>query len=331
MSSPSPLLAVKDLRVQFGTGPRCARVVDGVSFTVRPGQTTAIVGESGSGKSVTVRAILGLLPGSARVSGSVLFQGTELLGLSERAMRPRRGRDFAMIFQDPSRALDPTMRVGTQIAEAIRVHEDVSRADAQARAVKLLQRVRMPSAQQRYKEYPHQLSGGMRQRVMIAMALAGRPALLIADEATTALDVTTQAQIMSLLAELQAEYHMAMLVITHDMRLAASYSSQVVVMYAGRVVERASTETLFASVRMPYTRALLDAVPQLDSMPHTQLPVIAGRSPVLASLTAGCAFEPRCARAQDNCRQQRPELTEHEPGHLWSCFHPMQSEERCRR
>jgi len=328
MSVETPLLQVNDLRVEFGTGSRRARVVDGMSLALERGSTTAIVGESGSGKTMSSRAIVGLLPETARVSGSVKFEGSELLGLDEKSLRPRRGRDFAMIFQDPSRALNPTMRVGKQIGEAIRAQEHVSRDEVKERSIELLRRVRIPSPAQRYGEYPHQLSGGMRQRVMIAMALAGRPKLLVADEATTALDVTTQSQIMDLLMDLQAEFDMAMLLITHDMGLAASYTSEVAVMYAGRVVERASTKNLFAHVRMPYTNVLLNAVPRLDATPHALLPMVPGQPPDLSALAPGCAFEPRCANAQAQCREKRPELVEHEPGHQWACLNPVGSEDR---
>jgi oligopeptide/dipeptide ABC transporter ATP-binding protein len=320
------LLAVRDLRVQFLQSNRVVRAVDGVNYSLDRGKTLAIIGESGSGKTVSSRAIMGLLPRDALVSGSALFEGIELIGMSERAMRRHRGSDFAMVFQDPARSLNPTMRIGTQLTEAIREHLPLSRAAAKERAIELLQMVRLPLAAQRFLEYPHQLSGGMRQRVMIAMALSCRPKLLIADEATTALDVTTQAQIMELLMELQRELNMALVLISHDMGLAASFTDNVAVMYAGRVVEQASTQELFADVRMPYTVALLNAIPRMDREPHSDLPVVPGRPPDLTMLPNGCSFSPRCPSVQDDCQLGVPELRENPPGHWCACFHPLESQ-----
>ena len=322
-TSDVPLLEVKDLRVRFTQNGRTVRAVDGVNYSLWPGRTLAIIGESGSGKTVSSRAIMGLLPDTARISGSARFEGVELLGMSDKELRIRRGPDFAMVFQDPARSLNPTMKIGTQITEAIRSHFDVSRDEAKKRAVELLQMVRLPSAETRFSEYPHQLSGGMRQRVMIAIALACRPKLLIADEATTALDVTTQAQIMELLEDLQHELNMALIMISHDMGLAASFTDEVVVMYAGRVVEQAPTRQLFSAVRMPYTKVLLDAIPRLENSPHTLLPVVQGRPPDLTNLPAGCSFSPRCPYVQDDCMESEPPLLEHEPHHIWACFHPI--------
>jgi oligopeptide/dipeptide ABC transporter ATP-binding protein len=317
-----PLLEVRELRVDFRHGGRSLRAVDGLSYALPVGRTLAVIGESGSGKTVSSRAIMGLLPRSATVSGSVRFDGEELLGLSDRAMRRHRGADIAMVFQDPSRSLNPTMRIGAQIAEAVRAHASVDRGAARDRALELLKLVRLPSPEQRLHEYAHQLSGGMRQRVVIAIALASKPRLLIADEATTALDVTTQAQIMELLRELQRQLGMALVMISHDLGLAASFADEVVVMYAGRAVEQAPTRELFAHVRMPYTKALLDAIPRLERPPHTPLPVVAGRPPDLASLPAGCPFAPRCPKAQDLCRETAPPLEEGSPGHRWACWFP---------
>ena len=322
------LLEVEDLTVTFpGRKNTEIRAVDGVSYCVCPGQTLAIVGESGSGKTVSCRAVMGLLPPSAVVTGSARFSGAQLIGLTDEQLRRHRGANVAMVFQDPARSLNPTMRVGAQIAEAVRVHHDVSRAAARKQAVDLLRLVHIPLPERRSAEYPHQLSGGMRQRVMIAMALACRPRLLIADEATTALDVTTQAQIMELLLELQAELGMTLILISHDLGLAGAYADEVIVMYAGRIVEQAPAPRLFGQVRMPYTQALFEAIPRLERPAHAPLPVIGGRPPDAAALDpgtpAGCSFAPRCRRAAGDCLAVAPPLAEHEPGHRWACWHPV--------
>jgi oligopeptide/dipeptide ABC transporter ATP-binding protein len=318
-----PLLQVENLRVTFTGQGRPVRAVDGVSYRVYPGQTLAIVGESGSGKTVSCRAVMGLLPSAATIAGSARFAGTQLIGLTDDQLRRHRGADVAMVFQDPTRSLNPTMRIGGQIAEAVRAHRPVTKAQAREQAVELLRLVRIPLPERRCTEYPHQLSGGMRQRVMIAIALACRPRLLIADEATTALDVTTQAQIMELLLELQAELGMTLMLISHDLGLAASYADEVIVMYAGRIVEQAPATLLFSRVRMPYTQALLEAIPRLERPAHSPLPVIGGRPPDLSALPAGCSFAPRCRHAADDCRAAGPPLAEHEPGHRWACWHPV--------
>jgi oligopeptide/dipeptide ABC transporter ATP-binding protein len=322
------LLEVEDLRVAFAAGGREVRAVDGISYSVRPGATLAIIGESGSGKTVSCRAIMGLLPGGTIITGSARLRGSELIGLSDSELRRHRGSDMAMVFQDPARSLNPTMRIGFQIAEAVRTHRKVSRREAQAQAIELLRLVRIPVADRRFHEYPHQLSGGMRQRVMIAIALACRPKLLIADEATTALDVTTQAQIMELLLELQRELDMALIMISHDLGLAASYADEVIVMYAGKVVEQAPASRLFGAggaVRMRYTQALLDAIPHLERSAHTLLPVVSGRPPDPTALPPGCSFAPRCQHAADDCRAKAPMLAEHAPGHSWACWHPCEN------
>jgi oligopeptide/dipeptide ABC transporter ATP-binding protein len=322
------LLEVEDLRVAFAAGGREVRAVDGISYKVEPGRTLAIIGESGSGKTVGCRAIMGLLPTGTVISGSARLRGTELIGLSDSQLRKHRGSDMAMVFQDPARSLNPTMRVGNQITEAIRTHRKVSKKEAHDQAVELLRLVRIPAPERRFHEYPHQLSGGMRQRVVIAMALACRPKLLIADEATTALDVTTQAQIMELLLELQQELDMALLFISHDLGLAASYADEVVVMYAGKIVEQAPAKQLFGAngtVKMRYTRALLDAIPHLDRPAHTELPVVSGRPPDVTVLAVGCSFAPRCPSAADDCTAKAPALTEHAPGHRWACWHPCEN------
>jgi oligopeptide/dipeptide ABC transporter ATP-binding protein len=318
----SPLLEIRDLRVEFRLRDRRIRAVDGLSYSVDGGQTLAVIGESGSGKTVSSRAVMGLLPGTASVSGSARFDGQELIGLPERQLQEHRGASIAMVFQDPSRSLNPTMRIGSQITEAIRAHLPLEQAAARERALELLELVRLPSPNQRFFEYPHQLSGGMRQRVVIAIALAPGPRLLIADEATSSLDVTTQAQIMELLADLQRDLGMALVMISHDLGLAASFADEVVVMYAGRAVEHAPTRQLFAQVRMPYTKALLDAIPRIERPPHSTLHVVPGRPPDLAALPPGCPFAPRCPNVRDRCREVAPALTEQEPGHSWACWYP---------
>ena len=322
------LLEVEDLRVAFAAGGREIRAVDGISYAVEPGRTLAIIGESGSGKTVGCRAIMGLLPQGTAISGSARLRGSELIGLDDSELRKHRGTNLAMVFQDPARSLNPTMRVGNQITEAITTHRKVSKQEARIQAIELLRLVRIPAAERRFHEYPHQLSGGMRQRVMIAIALACRPKLLIADEATTALDVTTQAQIMDLLLELQRELDMALILISHDLGLAASYADEVIVMYAGKIVEQAPAARLFGrdgTVRMRYTRALLDAIPHLERPAHTDLPVIGGRPPDPTALPPGCSFAPRCAHAADDCLAKAPALTEHAPGHRWACWHPCEN------
>jgi len=251
-----------------------------------------------------------------------------MIGLNDSELRRHRGQDMAMIFQDPARSLNPTMRVGVQITEAIQTHRKVGKAEARAQAIELLRLVRIPAAERRFHEYPHQLSGGMRQRIMIAMALACRPKLLFADEATTALDVTTQAQIMELLLELQAELGMALILISHDLGLAASYADEVVVMYAGKIVEQAPARRLFGAggtVKMRYTRALLDAIPHLERAAHTELPVVSGRPPDPTALPVGCSFAPRCPAAEDDCTAKEPALAEHAAGHRWACYHPCEN------
>ncbi len=316
------LLQVEDLRVRFDQGGRRVNAVNGLSYQLQAGRTLAIVGESGSGKTVSSRALMGLLPSTATVSGSARIDGVELVGMPEQEMRRHRGADIAMIFQDPTRSLNPTMRIGTQITEAVRAHARIDPAAARRRALELLTLVRIPVPERRFHEYPHQLSGGMRQRVMIAIALASDPKLLIADEATTALDVTTQAQIMDLLAELRSRLGTAIILISHDLGLAASYADDVIVLYAGRAVEYAPTRILFAHMRMPYTRALLGAIPRLEREPHAPLPVTPGQPPDLTALPPGCAFEPRCPRAGAECRESRPPFVQHEMGHWWACWYP---------
>jgi oligopeptide/dipeptide ABC transporter ATP-binding protein len=320
-----PLLAVRDLRIAVHLGGRDVVAVDGVSFALSPGRTLGIVGESGSGKSLTARAIMGLLPANTRVTGGEIgFEGVDLCRLSDREMRRRRGAGLAMIFQDPLRALDPTMRVGKQIMEAIAAHQPVGRGEARRKALALLDAVRIPAAARRLDDYPHHLSGGMRQRVMIAIALAGRPRLLIADEPTTALDVTTQGEILELLRQLQSELEMAIVLITHDMGVAAECTDRIAVMYAGRLAEEGPTETVFAAPRMPYTRGLLDSVVDTDTTPHALLHAIGGRPPILTEMPSGCRFHPRCARATGQCAEGAPELGPDRRPHRWACWSPLE-------
>jgi oligopeptide/dipeptide ABC transporter ATP-binding protein len=317
-----PVLEVADLHVTFRSRLGTVYAVQGVSFAVEAGRTLALIGESGSGKTVSAQAIMGLLPRYADVSGSILFKGEQVVGRPEHDLRDYRGRNVAMVFQNPERSLNPTMRVGAQVTEAITTHLPMDRKQAHERAIELLEMVRIPVPERRFFEYPHQLSGGMRQRVVIAIALACGPDVLIADEATTALDVTTQAQIMDLLLDLQEQTGTALLMISHDLGLAASYAEDVVVMYAGKIVERASATDLFAGVRMPYTQALLDAIPRIELEPHVLLPVVGGRPPDMSVIQAGCPFAPRCPRVQQDCRDQAPPLREHEAGRWWACWHP---------
>jgi peptide/nickel transport system ATP-binding protein len=319
--TPPPLLAVADLRVAFeddrGT---LTHAVAGVSFSLAAGRTLGVVGESGCGKSVTALAIMGLLAnGSSRVSGSILFEGQELSSLPERRMRDLRGNRLAMIFQEPMTSLNPSFTVGDQIGETLVRHRGLSTSAARRVAIDMLERVRIPSAQVRVDEYPHKLSGGMRQRVMIAMALACAPALLIADEPTTALDVTIQAQILDLLQKLREETGTAIILITHDLGVVAETCDDVVVMYAGEIVETASAERLFAMPQHPYTVGLLGSIPTLGAR-RERLSTISGSVPGLASTFGGCRFSSRCPFADARCRAQAPPLAVMAAGHLSRCW-----------
>ena len=325
---PSPaapaVLEVNDLSVRFHPrGRGVVHAVSGLSYSVPSGRTVAIIGESGSGKTASSRAIMGLLPRSAQVSGSARLAGTELIGLGPRSLRRHRGRDVAMIFQDPARSLNPTMEVGPQIAEAIRAHNKVSRSEARERAIELFKLVRLSAPEQRYSEYPHQFSGGMRQRVMIAMALALSPRLLIADEPTTALDVTVQAQIMQLLTRLQSEEGMFLVLITHDLGVVADVADRVVLMYAGRVVETGPLREVYEHSAHPYTSGLMASVPALDG-PRDRLIPIQGSPPDLLSLPSGCSFRPRCQYADAVCADVEPDLRQlsGRPTHRAACHHP---------
>jgi oligopeptide/dipeptide ABC transporter ATP-binding protein len=323
-----PLLEVQDLRTYFSTREGDVKAVDGVSFDVDRGKTLGIVGESGCGKSVTALSIMGLIPKPpARiVSGSIRFEGKELTKLSERELENVRGNEVAMIFQDPMTSLNPTLKIGTQITEALTRHLDISGKDADKRAVELLEEVRIPRAKERLKDYPHRFSGGMRQRVMIAIALSCNPKLLIADEPTTALDVTVQAGVLDLLEELREEHQMAMIIITHDMGVVAEAADDVVVMYAGQIVEQASTLELFDHPEHPYTEALLGALPNLEGERgrEARLTSIPGRPPDLIDPPPACRFAPRCPHASldDYCTVEPPELRELRPGHWVRSAHP---------
>ncbi len=323
-SDVEPLLTVEDLRVHFHTDNGVVRAVDGVSWEVRPGETLGIVGESGSGKSVSAMTIMGLVPSPpARFpSGRIMFRGEDLLTASDHRLRALRGKEVSMIFQDPLTALNPVFKVGSQIAEVIRVHESMSRSAAKARAVDLLGEVGIPNPRGRAKEYPHQFSGGMRQRAMIAMALALNPALLLADEPTTALDVTVQAQIMELLETLQEQRGTAIVLITHDLGLVASHADRVMVMYAGRVAEYADTNGIYYHPRHAYSLGLLSSLARLDQRRADRLEPIPGSPPSLIRVPAGCPFHPRCSFATKVCRTVVPALTEQDiAGHLAACHH----------
>ncbi|MET8863370.1 ABC transporter ATP-binding protein [Nonomuraea sp. NPDC004580] len=306
-----PLLAVEDLHVEFHTRAGIVRAVNGVSYTVNPGETLAVLGESGSGKSVTAQAIMGILdmPPAVIPKGEIRFRGTDLLKLSEEARTQVRGQRIAMIFQDALSALNPVFTVGWQISEMFRVHRGMSKADSMKKAVELMDRVRIPAARQRVNDYPHQFSGGMRQRIMIAMSIALDPEVLIADEPTTALDVTVQAQIMELLSELQRESQMGLILITHDLGVVADVADKIAVMYAGRIVEHAPVYDIYKAPAHPYTKGLLDSIPRVD-LKGQDLYAIKGLPPNLLNLPKGCSFHPRCPFRQDNCLTDTPPLYE---------------------
>ena len=327
--SSRPLLEVGDLTVVFQPkGEEPTTAVDGVSFAVAPGRTVGLVGESGCGKSVTALAIMGLLPRrGARVTGSVRFEGTELLGLSDSAMCDRRGRDLAMVFQDPLSSLNPVVPIGLQVTEVLERHRGLSRKKAMINAVELLTRVGIPDPRRRLDEYSHQLSGGMRQRALIAMALACRPRLLITDEPTTALDVTIQAQILTIVSELVREQQAALILITHDLGVVAGMCERVNVMYGGMFVETGEARQLFARPRHPYTLGLLQSVPRLDAGRRQQLQPIEGVPRDQLSPPTACPFQPRCRYEVEQSREEVPPLVEIEPGHQVACFNPVPADE----
>jgi oligopeptide/dipeptide ABC transporter ATP-binding protein len=317
------LLEIRDLRIHFDTDDGVVRALDGVDIRVPPGKTVCLVGESGCGKSVTSHAVLGLTPRNGRiVSGSIRFEGLELLRLGESRLNRIRGREIAMIFQDPMNALNPVHTVGGQLKESLILHQRLHDDAARREALRLLEMVSIPEPAARLKEYPHQLSGGMSQRVMIAMALACRPKLLIADEPTTALDVTIQAQILDLLRQLQADIGMSVLLITHDLGVVAEMAHDVAVMYCGRIVESGSVDMLFGNPSHPYTQGLLRSLPRVDQDAEDLSP-IEGSVPSPFELPPGCSFAPRCGHATERCRASFPPLEARPSGHSVACYHPV--------
>jgi peptide/nickel transport system ATP-binding protein len=327
MTTATPLLEIERLKTHFFTRDGIVRAVDGLSFAVHSGETVAVVGESGCGKTVTSLSIMRLIasPPGRIVAGRIRFAGRDLLEFSEKEMRHIRGNEISMIFQEPMTSLNPVLTVGRQIAETLTLHQGLDRKTAEARAIEMLRLVNIPEPERRVRQYPHELSGGMRQRVMIAMALACNPKLMIADEPTTALDVTVQAQILDLMRRLKAKTAAAIVLITHDLGVVAEMAQRVVVMYGGKKVEEAAVETLFARPRHPYTRALLGALPRLGSSldgrrARTRLAEIPGVVPSLTQAIPGCIFAPRCAHATDRCRASTPPLEEKAAGHVVACW-----------
>jgi oligopeptide transport system ATP-binding protein len=316
------LLEVEDLFVEFHTPDGIATAINGVTFDLRQGESLAILGESGSGKSVTAQAIMGILdmPPAVIPNGHIRYCGQDLLSMPDEQRRKTRGPEVSMIFQDALSSLNPVFPVGWQIAEMYRVHRGLNKSDALEKAIGLMERVSIPAARERVRAYPHQFSGGMRQRIMIAMAIALDPAVLIADEPTTALDVTVQAQIMALLQELQEERHMGLILITHDLGVVADVADRIAVMYAGRLVETADVHDLYAAPAHPYTRGLLDSIPRLDQKGQT-LSAIGGLPPNLLRIPPGCPFNPRCHMARDRCRTELPPLREVAPGRFSACHY----------
>ena len=320
------LLVVENLTTTFSTARGPLPAVGGVSFRLGPNEILGVVGESGSGKTVLSRTIMGLQPRTnVEVGGSVLLDGHQIVGATEETLRDIWGTKVAMVFQDPMTSLNPVTKIGKQIGESLQVRLGMSKAEAKARVIELLTLVGIPSPEERYDAYPTQLSGGMRQRVMIAIALACNPTLLLADEPTTGLDVTIQAQILNLLDELQLKMKMSVILVTHDLGVVATRTDRIIVMYAGRIVEMGTTKEVFRNHKMPYTRALLESTPRVSNPSHTRLQTIPGRPPNLLKLTEGCAFAPRCSRATEKCSQERPTL---EPtgvdGHYFACWNPLE-------
>lgn len=326
-STPDYLLDVGNLSIDIHTDRHIVKAVNNVSFKLKKGKTLAIVGESGSGKTVLCKSILRLLPGTARISerSFIRFNGYEDLGLlSRKAFNTLRGHKIAMIFQDPMSSLNPVMRIGKQITEPLLYHMGLTRRQAQQKAKKLMKSVGIPMAEKRMNQYPYQLSGGICQRVAIAIALSCNPKLLIADEPTTALDVTVQAEILNLLALRQSDNKMSMILVTHDLGIALQRAGEIIVLYAGRIVEQAPSIELFNQMRMPYTRALFDSIPRLDAPPHTKLFTIKGQPPNLTEPIKGCCFAPRCPHVRDLCKKREPQLRcDTKNDHLFSCWYPL--------
>ncbi|MGB7390280.1 oligopeptide ABC transporter ATP-binding protein OppD [Marinomonas sp.] len=320
------ILEVDHLRVNFTTPDGQVTAVNDLNFNLAQGETLGIVGESGSGKSQTAFALMGLLAGNGLIEGEARFEGQNILSLNEKAMNKIRSEKIAMIFQDPMTSLNPYMKVGQQLMEVLMLHKGMSKADAFEASVKMLDAVKMPEARKRMKMYPHEFSGGMRQRVMIAMALLCQPKLLIADEPTTALDVTVQAQILTLLNELKTEFDTSIIMITHDLGVVAGLCDKVLVMYAGRTMEYGLTDDIFYHPTHPYTQGLLEAIPRLDSNEGT-LATIAGNPPNLLNLPTGCPFQERCQHAEDRCRKEAPTLEEYQAGKLRACHKPIHWEQ----
>ena len=322
----SPILKIEDLSIQFATPRGNLRAVRNVSFELEAGESLGVVGESGSGKTVLSRAIMGLLPSTATRTGKVTYEGIDVTTLDPKQVRDLWGTGMAMIFQDPMTALNPVRRIGTQVTESLIVRLGMSKKDARAKAVEILKRVRIPDPEGMLKKFPYQLSGGMRQRIMIAIAVSCNPHMLFADEPTTALDVTVQAQVLELLTELRKEFNMAMILVTHDLGVVAGHTDKIAVMYAGDIVEFAPTGELFANMKMPYTEALLKSIPRLETPTGTRLPVIEGRFPDPTKDEPGCPFANRCTYVQDKCRAEKPPLTDGGNNHFYRCWFPIGGE-----
>lgn len=324
-----PLLVVENLKTHFQVEAGTVRAVDGVSFTLDRGKTLGVVGESGSGKTVLSRSIMRLnTAGNATTTGTVHYDGVDLMAKTPKEMKALWGKEMAMVFQDPMTSLNPVVKIGRQLTEHLRYHLGVSKSEARATGIELLRSVRIPEPETRIDVYPHEMSGGMRQRVCIAIALACGPKMLFADEPTTALDVTVQHQILNLLAAQQKDRFMTMILVTHDLGVVAGRTDEIAVMYAGRIVEKAPTRQLFADMRHPYTQSLLWSIPKVTQPKHTRLSAIAGRPPDLINPPKGCKFSPRCPYAQDKCHEEEPPLTPAgAPGHQFSCWYPVGSPE----
>ena len=319
----STVIKVEGLSVSFATPRGELKAVRDVSIELQEGESLGVVGESGSGKTVLSRSIMGLLPSTATRTGKISFQGKEISELPKDEVRELWGTGMAMVFQDPMTALNPVRRIGDQLTESLTVRLGMSKKDAKVRAIELLERVRIPDPQSMMRKFPYQLSGGMRQRIMIAIAVSCKPEMLFADEPTTALDVTVQAQVLELISELRKEFNMAMILVTHDLGVVAGHTDKIAVMYAGDVVEYAPTRELFANMKMPYTEALLKSIPRLETPTGTRLPVIEGRLPDPTKNEPGCPFANRCAYVTDKCRAEKPPLTDGGNNHFYRCWFPI--------